>query len=142
MFPNLNDNIKDCKFFKWREALWLPRWGIYGFPKNDEIITNIEKTALKMDKIRTMFGKSIIVTSWFRPELYNQLIGGAKKSSHITGLACDFLIEGHDSNAVREMLRKYLKDINIRMENKNTVHVHIDLKCNESMSNELRYFKP
>jgi hypothetical protein len=138
----LNDNIGQSKWFKWREALWLPQWGIYGIPKDESILANIEKTALAMDKIRTMFGKEIQVTSWLRPEKYNVLIGGSKKSSHIQGLGCDFLIADHESSAVREILRKYLKDVGVRMENLNTVHVHIDLKCDVDMSNDARYFKP
>ncbi len=139
---NLEDYIGKSKWFKWREALWLPRWKIYGIPNDEAVLDNIEKTALAMDKIRTMFGKEILITSWLRPEKYNELIGGAKKSAHIQGLACDFMVRDHESKAVREILRRYLKDVGIRMEKLETPHVHIDLKCDDDMSNDVRYFKP
>jgi hypothetical protein len=141
-FPNLNEKIGECKWFQWSEALWLPKWHIYGFPRDEVTIKNIEKTAMAMDKIRVMFGKPIFVTSWYRPEQYNKLVGGAKRSAHVLGMACDFLVQDHESNAIREMLRRYLKDINIRMEKLDTVHVHIDIRCDETMSNDARYFKP
>jgi hypothetical protein len=139
---NLNEPIGKCTWFKWREALWLQRWGFYAIPKNEIIIKNIESTALAMDKIRVLFGREIMITSWYRPEKYNELIGGAKKSSHIEGLACDFLVKDHESSAVREILRHYLKDINIRMEKLDTIHVHIDIRCDKDMSLDARYFKP
>jgi hypothetical protein len=142
MTLNLNDNIGKCQFFKWREALWLPRWKFYGIPFNQEIVKNIEHTALKMDRIRVMFGQPITVTSWWRPEPYNELIKGAKNSSHIYGMGCDFLVKGHDSDSVREILKKHLLNLNIRMEKLNTVHVHIDTRCDDKMSNDERYFKP
>jgi hypothetical protein len=138
----LSDQIGKSKWFKWREALWLPRWKIYGIPNDEQIISNIERTALAMDKIRTMFGKEIMITSWLRPEKYNELIGGAKKSAHISGLGCDFMLKDMESKAVREILRRYLKDVGVRMENLETPHVHIDLKCTDEMPNDLRYFKP
>jgi hypothetical protein len=139
---SLKENIDGCAWFKWHEALWLPRWNIYAVPKNDEIIKNIISTAKIMDKIRIMFGQPIIVTSWYRPEQYNELIGGAKKSSHLTGMACDFIISKHESNNVREILRKYLQNLNVRMERLDTPHVHIDINCDRQMSNDARYFKP
>lgn len=142
MIIDLADNIADSKFFTWDEALFLPRWGISVFPINRQIMHNIERTAMTMDKLRDFFNAPLKVTSWYRPMKYNELIGGAKASSHITGLAVDFLVKDLPSVDAREILRHELLSMNIRMERLETPHVHIDLNCTDDMPLEKRYFLP
>lgn len=141
-FDFLDQPIGKALFFRWHEALYLPRWKIYAIPDNDTICENIIKTAEKMDLIRSIFNKPIKVTSWLRPGSYNQLIGGAKQSAHVEGLACDFIIIGCDSQTVRATLKDRLQELGIRMESIPTPHVHIDLRCSDDMTNERRFFKP
>lgn len=133
----LNTNIGDAKYFKWREALWLNQWEIFVLPE-EEIAQNIIDTASKMDTIREILGAPIIVTSWYRPDAYNQQIGGAAMSYHRQGLACDFVVRGYRSDVVRELLLDYLDRLDIRMEDLSTPHVHIDLG---RVVNK-RYFQP
>lgn len=139
---DLNDNVGESKFFSWKEALFLPQWNIVAFPDNEIIKNNIESTALSMDRIRDFFGVPIRITSWYRPARYNRLIGGALSSSHITGLACDFMVQNMKSSDARKKLYMKLVEFNIRMENLETPHVHIDLKCDENLEPHKRYFKP
>lgn len=134
--------ITGSTYFSWSEALWLPRWRIFAVPESDAVIANIIKTAQKMDIIRTIVNSPVTITSWYRPGAYNALIGGAKMSAHIEGLACDFVVKGMGSDYVRGNLSKQLQALEIRMESLNTPHVHIDLKCTPEMSNEQRLFKP
>ena len=47
-----------------------------------------------MQPIRTMLGVPIRINSGLRPEWLNALIGGSKKSQHIKGMACDFVVPG------------------------------------------------
>ena len=129
-------------FFKWGEALWLPRWKINAVPQTYVIQQNIEATAVKMNLLREFFGTSIMITSWYRPNNYNALIGGAAGSAHQDGLACDFLVQGQPSDEMREALRPHLKEFNIRLENLATPHLHIDLRCAAAHTNEQRYFTP
>ena len=138
----LNDSIEDSKFFSWKEALRLRQWDVHVFPSNGIIYNNIVEAAKKMDLIRELFDKPVFVTSWLRPVKYNILIGGAISSSHITGLAVDFLVDGMDSDNVRRVLYQRLKDFNIRMEAMKTKHVHIDLRCDVDMDLGKRYFMP
>lgn len=142
MIIDLNDNIGDSKFFAWREALFLPQWDVYAFPKDVNIMENIIKTAKKMDKIRELFNRPVTITSWYRPARYNKLIGGASQSAHISGLGCDFMVQNMKSADARKALFNDLSKIDIRMESLNTPHVHIDLKCTPEMDNNKRYFKP
>lgn len=134
----LNTNIGECRHFKWREALYLPRWDIHALPDED-IAMNIMATAYKMEAIRNIFGKPIIVTSWYRPNEYNLQIGGAKNSYHLQGLACDFYIKGYRSDSVRELLLDFLSRLDIRMEDlpgANWVHIDLGDVVNS------RFFKP
>lgn len=62
------------------------------FPKEytKEISDNLDKLLIALNKFRTAYGKSMIVTSGWRPSSVNSSAGGAKKSNHMVGLACDF----------------------------------------------------
>ena len=142
MLKNLNHKIPGCDHFKWREILFLPQWRFYGVPRHEEQIENLCRVAFALDKIRKKFGKSITVTSGFRPEPYNILIGGATHSAHMDGMALDFIVDGMSSDKVRALLRPCLKDLGIRMENLDTVHVHIDIRVDPEADNDARYFKP
>jgi len=139
----LKNPIGKSKDFTWGEALFLPQWQIHCLPDSAEIFKNIERTAEKMQLIRDIFGQKIRVTSWFRPPKYNEAIRGAKSSSHIRGLACDFQIIGLDADSAREKILPELERLNIRMENFPRANwVHIDLNCTKETPKEKRFFKP
>ena len=51
---------------------------------------NLEKLILRvLDPIRSLYGKPIYVNSGFRCEKLNEMVGGAKNSSHLQGKAAD-----------------------------------------------------
>ncbi len=137
----LDENIGDAKNFKWRDALWCNQWGVHVLPGSKLIQENIIATAEKLQNIRDILGKPIIPTVWYRPEVYNKLIGGAKLSYHVQGLAVDFIVKGIGSDAVREILLEHLDRLDIRMEDLDGASwVHIDLgKVGPSRK---RFFKP
>jgi len=57
-----------------------------------EIEENIVEAAKKLDFYRKILGdRPLIVTSWYRPALVNQRVGGAKYSRHQYGDAIDIL---------------------------------------------------
>ena len=124
---NLDNNIPECKYFKWSEVLWLPRWKIHVVPRKEQR-NNLMMIAKKLDWIRAYFSKPIYVTSGFRPEIYNQVIGGAPSSYHKKGLALYFVVEGLHANDVRKQLEPLLEHLGIRMEKlRNASWTHIDL---------------
>lgn len=55
-----------------------------------EVSDNLDKLLIALNKLRKAYGKPMIVTSGFRPSDINKAVGGAKKSNHQLGLACDF----------------------------------------------------
>jgi hypothetical protein len=130
--------IDGAKNFYWYEALWLPQWGIQACPSKAEH-ENIIRTAGKLELIRDIFKKPIQVNSWLRPAQYNSLVGGAKQSQHLYGLACDFVIVGVDADEARKKLEPSLEYFKIRMENRpGAPWIHIDL----GEIKHHRYFKP
>jgi hypothetical protein len=99
--------------------------------------------AKKMQKIRDFLNEPITITSWFRPLVYNKSINGAKNSSHLYGMACDFKVKDLRPDEVRTILEKKLIYFNIRMENlPGSSWTHVDINCNEKMAIEQRFFKP
>lgn len=55
-------------------------------------LTNLRYLALKLEKVKEILGnKPVIITSAFRSQELNRVIGGAKNSQHMTGLAADLV---------------------------------------------------
>lgn len=125
---NLELPIPGTRNFIWREALWLPRWGIAALPSQVQV-ENIVDVASRLQRARTFLGNMPIrVTSWLRPTIYNAMIGGAEGSAHLDGAGVDFLVVGLASSEVRRALRPKLDEFGLRMENLETPHVHVDTK--------------
>lgn len=135
--------IGQSKYFKWREALLLREWGIVAIPEDKEIYDNIMLVAEALGEIREILGVPVHIRSWWRPLKYNEMIGGASKSSHILGLAVDFVCVNINCDIIRATLLPHLKRLNIRMENlPGSSWVHIDKNCDENTPDERRFFKP
>lgn len=66
------------------------RKGIDNTP-NDDVKDNLLQLAQRMEEVRGLLGKPIIVSSGYRSPKLNAAIGGAKNSQHITGQAVDFI---------------------------------------------------
>lgn len=70
------------------------RKGINNTPSEDTV-ANLKRLAERLEQVRSIFDKPIIVTSGYRcPEL-NAAVGGAKNSAHMTGRAADFTVLGY-----------------------------------------------
>lgn len=65
------------------------RKGIYNFPPAD-VLENLRVLAEKLEAVRTLLGRPVLVSSGYRCEELNTAIGGSKTSKHMTGLAADF----------------------------------------------------
>lgn len=147
---DLDSLIPGSAFFRWREALWLPKWRIYVYP-SPEIYSNIIKFAKDVaDPVRNIIGKPIQVTSWYRPTNYNAWgsvngteygVGGAKNSMHCLGKAFDFSVYTMTIDEIHMILKPRLEAMNIRMEQPDGVNrVHVDSKTVQP--GESRYFIP
>jgi Peptidase M15 len=141
---DVNDFIPGSTFFRWCQALWLPKWGIYCYPTQEQAI-EIIGTARVMDVIRNRVKKTVEVHSWLRPENYNTWpspygVSGAKLSAHRLGMAVDFSVNTIPCDEVREMLKPELERLKIRMEDfPKSAWVHIDRR---DPGGSGRFFKP
>jgi len=138
------DNKKISKYFTYKEALYLPKWGREA--NEEDGLTAIHRANLvvlfsKMDKIREFFDKPIIVHVAYRPEKYNTLIGGSKRSAHMEGKAVDFHIIGVSCDEARKKIieANLLEDLDLRMEDIDGANwIHIDT----APVKYKRFFKP
>lgn len=122
-----------------REACYLPHWDKMHKPSDMEI-TNLKRTLNLMEKIRSLFNQPIKIHCMIRPPEYNKEIGGAPKSAHLMGLACDFSIPGLSCDYVRSRLMAYLHLWEFRMEDlPKSNWVHVDLM---PAPRHRRLFKP
>ena len=60
----------------------------------ENLIPNVKRVCEKLERIRALYNKPIISTSFYRCEELNNKVGGSKTSAHVNGLACDFTIKG------------------------------------------------
>ncbi len=56
-----------------------------------------EQFVRKLDMLRNLYRKPIIITSGYRTISYNQQIGGAKSSMHLKGKAVDIAVSRADA---------------------------------------------
>ena len=70
-----------------------------------DVRRNIELLALRLERIRAVYGSPIIIHSGYRCDEYNKKIGGARNSRHIHGIAADFSIPGFAAASVSKAVR-------------------------------------
>jgi hypothetical protein len=54
----------------------------------------IQHAAALMEAVRSLFGRAVQVTSWYRSPEVNRAVGGSATSDHMIGYAVDFRIPG------------------------------------------------
>lgn len=100
--------------FSWNEmtrSAIAARHGIANTP-NDTERKNIRMVAQQMEKIRAYASEkrgkdtAIIITSCFRNERVNKLVGGSPTSAHRFGLAVDFVIQGMTSAQAAALVKE------------------------------------
>jgi len=68
------------------------RLGIDNSPPQD-ILANLRTLASNMERVRVILGNvPVVITSAYRCLALNNALKGAKNSSHLTGLAADFVV--------------------------------------------------
>jgi D-alanyl-D-alanine dipeptidase len=75
---------------------------------------HIENFKLLAEKIfepmREHFGKPIHISSGYRSDALNKVVGGSKTSQHCTGEAIDIDMDGSSSGVTNKMIFDYIKD--------------------------------
>ena len=85
------------------------------------LVTNV------LDPLRAMIGRPIIITSGYRSQRVNELVGGSKTSQHLSGKAADIHVQGYtpqQMNAVYQTIQMYYDfDQLIFYPSKNIIHI-------------------
>lgn len=120
------------------------RAGIENKPSSAEM-DNIYYTAQQLEKIRAYVGRGIIVTSCFRSERVNKLVGGSPTSAHRFGLAADCDAVGLTSLAFAKEIIKMRDEGKITFdqlilefpERGDGAWVHVGFRRNSPMRNQI-----
>ena len=63
-----------------------------------------------LDRIRAKVGKTVRVTSGYRPPDYNRSVGGVPNSQHLDGLAADIYVDGMSTAKLHEICDQLVGD--------------------------------
>ena len=84
--------INNTKHFKGSEIIYSYKAeenNIDNNPTDETIIDNLNYTLQRLEEIREGYGKPIIISSGYRCDELNKLVGGVNNSLHKIGLAVD-----------------------------------------------------
>lgn len=75
------------------------------------VLAILRQTAARMEEIRALLGnKPILITSGYRSDAVNKLVGGSKTSAHVLGWAIDFTCPAFGTSAqVAAHVAKHLR---------------------------------
>ena len=93
-----------------------------------QVLGNIKALVLNvLDPLRAMIAHPIIITSGYRCQRVNELVGGSKTSQHLLGKAADFHVQGYTPQQMDVVYRTiqmyYDFDQLIFYPSKNIIHV-------------------
>ncbi|HMI96635.1 MAG TPA: D-Ala-D-Ala carboxypeptidase family metallohydrolase [Micropepsaceae bacterium] len=69
------------------------RQGIDNTPSVD-VLEHLKETCARLEEVRALLGRPIIISSGYRSAQLNAAIGGAANSAHMLGYAVDFICPG------------------------------------------------
>ena len=100
---------------------------------NAEEREHLEELMEFIDGFRAYWGGPLLVSSGFRCEALNELVGGAKNSGHRYGWAVDFVPANNKKMECYEKFQEYLKDKNfdellLERNSRGKIWLHFSLK--------------
>lgn len=93
-----------------------------------QVLGNIKALVLNvLDPLRAMIARPIIITSGYRSQRVNELVGGSKTSQHLLGKAADIHVQGYTLQQMDMVYRTiqmyYDFDQLIFYPSKNIIHI-------------------
>lgn len=77
-------------------------------PMPDEsILQNLQQLANRLQVIRDLVGRPVLINSGYRTPEHNRAVGGASASQHLQGKAADIIIPGMPASQVQQMLKNW-----------------------------------
>ena len=81
-----------------------------GTPVPPELMDNLRKLCVELEKIRTRLGKPIVVMSGYRSPAWNAKRKGAGKSEHMNAKAIDMQVPGMTPLQVYEVVLSMIRE--------------------------------
>lgn len=93
-----------------------------------QVLGNVKALVLNvLDPLRSAMGRPIIITSGYRSQRVNELVGGSKTSQHLLGKAADIHVQGYTPQQMDMVYRTiqmyYDFDQLIFYPSKNIIHI-------------------
>lgn len=127
----IDKNEKISKYFTMGEATYSStaiRRGIKNTPSWSER-TNIRYTARRLDEVREILGRPVVVSSWFRSARLNRAVGGSSSSGHRKGMAVDIILKkGSAGKKEYERVKNRLESFDQLIYYPRRGHLHIGIK--------------
>ena len=83
------------------------RHGIPNLPEDPHITGNLHVLARGLERTRLILNRPMVITSGYRSERVNALVGGARNSAHLRGLAADFKVPGMSAREVCRAIKDH-----------------------------------
>jgi hypothetical protein len=98
------------------------------------IIENLKRTSHKLEEVRVLVSKPIIISSGYRCEVLNRAVKGQPNSQHMLGCAADFKVKGLEASVVMQAIfESDIKYDQLILEYDRWVHISVpnfpDAKC-------------
>lgn len=71
------------------------------------ILNNLYRLASRLQVVRDLLGRPIIINSGYRTAAHNEAVGGAPGSKHLTGEAADIVVKGMSAREVQAFLKNW-----------------------------------
>lgn len=81
------------------------RKGIDNIPDTDTI-SNLQRLALMLEKVRTLLNKPIRINSAYRSVVVNEMVGSKATSQHCIGCAADIRVDGMTPDDIVKVIQK------------------------------------
>lgn len=130
----INRKEKISRYFVMAEAIDSrvgKKRNIKNIPNSQEL-RNIKYTAKRLDKVRKILRRPVIVTSWYRSRKLNRAVGGSRTSAHCDGLAVDILLKrGKYGWREFQNIKKKMKSFDQLIYYPRRGHLHIGFRQNK-----------
>lgn len=111
--------------------------GVSNEPDSEADLATMQRTAIRMEEIRSVLGGPIIVSSWYRSSVVNNAVGGVPDSQHKLGEAVDFVCPAHGSPAkICATLRPLMKELGIDQLILEPTWVHVSFNTSKEKRNK------
>jgi uncharacterized protein YcbK (DUF882 family) len=91
------------------------------------ILDNLTQLANRLQVIRDLLGKPIIINSGYRTPEHNAAVGGSKNSFHMKGMAADIVVPGMPASEVQRFLKNWSGGLGSY-----THFTHVDIRPNRA----------